>query len=133
MPILSYMTACKGLQLLEPSLYPQRYRTHQPWLCMVNEQKPNSFSLLCFIHQQLTYENKMIRNLACSQTTELTVAHPSSMFYIVFISTRHWQAIKITPAKHLSTVQSRLSENCTSVSYMTKTLCSNGALLFSLF
>lgn len=70
-----------------------------------------------FIHWKPTYENTMIRKLACSQTTELTVAHPSSMFYIAFISIRHWQAVKITPAKQSSTMQSRLLENCTSVRY----------------
>jgi len=46
----------------------------------------------------------MIGKLACSQITELTVARPSSMFYIAFISTRHWQAIKITPEKQSRTM-----------------------------
>lgn len=75
-----------------------------------------------------------MRKLACSQITEPNmVAHPSSMFYIAFISTRHWQAIKITPAKQSSTMQSRLSEDCISVSYIMKTLCYTQAFLFSLF
>lgn len=75
----------------------------------------------------------MIRKLACSQITELTVARPSGVFHIAFLLTRHWQAVKMTPAEQSSTMQSRLSEDCTSVSYVTKTLCYTQAFLFSLF